>query len=468
MKRWIGNKAFYKMVLAIAVPIMIQNGITNFVSLLDNIMVGQIGTEQMSGVAIVNQLVFVFNICIFGAVSGAGIFGAQFFGRGDYEGAKHAFRIKLFICAGMTIIALLILIFRGDMLIMRYLHEGSDSGNIADTLQYASKYLAWIMIGLLPFALEQSYASTLRENGETLLPMKAGIVAVFINLILNYLLIFGKFGFPKLGVEGAAIATVISRFIECAVIVSWTHKNSAKQKFITGAYRSIYVPGSLMKQVFIKGTPLTLNEILWSVGQTVLIQCYSVRGLAVIAGFNISSTISNVFNIVFIALGGSVAVIIGQLLGADKMEEAKDTAGKMIFFSVVSCFVMGILMIIFAPVFPEMYQTTDQIKSLASTFIIVAAVFMPLNAFTHACYFILRSGGKTAVTFLFDSCFTWLVSIPIVYFLTNYTPLPITVIYTLCMSAEILKCLLGFILIKKGIWLQNIVKLERNSLLKNT
>lgn len=468
MKRWIGNKAFYKMVLAIAVPIMIQNGITNFVSLLDNIMVGQIGTEQMSGVAIVNQLVFVFNICIFGAVSGAGIFGAQFFGRGDYEGAKHAFRIKLFICAGMTIIALLILIFLGDMLIMRYLHEGSDSGNIADTLQYASKYLAWIMIGLLPFALEQSYASTLRENGETLLPMKAGIVAVFINLILNYLLIFGKFGFPKLGVEGAAIATVISRFIECAVIVSWTHKNSAKQKFITGAYRSIYVPGSLMKQVFIKGTPLTLNEILWSVGQTVLIQCYSVRGLAVIAGFNISSTISNVFNIVFIALGGSVAVIIGQLLGADKMEEAKDTAGKMIFFSVASCFVMGILMIIFAPVFPEMYQTTDQIKSLASTFIIVAAVFMPLNAFTHACYFILRSGGKTAVTFLFDSCFTWLVSIPIVYFLTNYTPLPITVIYTLCMSAEILKCLLGFILIKKGIWLQNIVKLERNSLLKNT
>lgn len=464
MKKFIGTKAFYKMVLAIAVPIMIQNGITNFVSLLDNIMVGQIGTEQMSGVAIVNQLVFVFNICIFGAVSGAGIFGAQFFGRGDYEGAKHAFRIKLFICGIMTIIALLILFFWGDALIMRYLHEGSDAGNIADTLRYASKYLVWMMIGMVPFALEQAYASTLRENGETLLPMKAGIAAVIVNLILNYLLIFGKSGFPKLGVEGAAIATVISRFIECIIIVSWTHKNSGKQKFITGAYRSLYIPGSLIKKVFIKGTPLTLNEILWSVGQTVLIQCYSVRGLAVIAGFNISSTISNVFNIVFIALGGSVAVIVGQLLGADKMEEAKDTAGKMIFFSVASCFVMGLLMIFFAPVFPQMYQTTDQIKSLASTFIIVAAVFMPLNAFTHASYFILRSGGKTAVTFLFDSCFTWLVSIPIVYLLTNYTSLSITVIYTLCMSAEILKCLLGFILIKKGIWLQNIVKQERNAI----
>lgn len=461
MKKLIGTKDFYKRVLLIAIPIMVQNGITNFVSLLDNIMVGQIGTEQMSGVAIVNQLIFVFNICIFGAISGAGIFSAQFFGKGDYEGAKQAFRIKLFICSIFTVAALFIFMLWGEPLIMKYLHEGSESGDIFLTLGYAKSYLFWMLIGTVPFALEQAYSSTLRENGETLLPMKAGITAVLVNLILNYILIFGKFGFPCLGVEGAAMATVIARIIECSIIVGWTHKNKAKQKFIIGAYKSLYVPGSLMKNVLIKGTPLTVNEILWSIGQTVLIQCYSIRGLAVIAGFNISSTISNVFNIVFIALGSSVAVIVGQLLGADKMEEAKDTAWKMIFFSVASCVVMGAFMIAFAPFFPKIYRTTDEVKSLASAFIIVAAAFMPLNAFTHSSYFILRSGGKTAVTFLFDSCYTWLVNIPIVYLLTNYTVLPITTIYILCMSAEIFKCLLGFILIKKGIWLQNIITLEK-------
>ncbi len=189
------------MVLAVAVPIMIQNGITNFVNLLDNIMVGQIGTEQMSGVAIVNQLMFVFNICIFGGVSGAGIFTAQYHGCGDHKGVRDTFRIKLLICFAITAAGMIIFFFQGKQLISLYLHDAGETGSLEATLGYADKYLRVMMIELIPFAVIQAYSGTLRETGETMLPMKAGIAAVLVNLMLNYILIFGKFGAPALGVD---------------------------------------------------------------------------------------------------------------------------------------------------------------------------------------------------------------------------------------------------------------------------
>ena len=207
LKKLIGDKAFYKSVLTVAVPIMIQNGISNFVSLLDNIMVGQVGTEQMSGIAIVNQLIFVFNLAIFGALSAAGIFGAQFYGCRDHEGVKHAFRYKFYACIALVALGISIFLMFGQELILLYLHdEGGTTQSLDEALRYGKEYLGIMLVGLFPFALEEAYASTLRECGETKVPMLAGIVAVFVNLGLNYLLIFGKLGFPTLGVAGAAIA----------------------------------------------------------------------------------------------------------------------------------------------------------------------------------------------------------------------------------------------------------------------
>ncbi len=457
MKKYIGDRKFYLMVLSVAVPIMIQNGITNFVSLLDNIMVGQIGTEQMSGVAIVNQLILVFNLCIFGGVSGAGIFTAQYYGCGDQKGIRDTFRMKLwlslFITAGLLAFACF-----GTQLISLYLHEAGDTGDLEATLLYARKYLRVMMVELVPFAIIQAYSGTLRETGETMLPMKAGIVAVFVNLILNYILIFGKFGMPALGVEGAAIATTVSRFVELAIVAGWTHRNKEKNGFIREVYRSMKIPGGLVGKVLVMGTPLMVNEALWSSGQAVLMQCYSVRGLSVVAAFNISSTISNVFNVVFIALGNSVGIIIGQLLGAGKMEEAKDAVRKLMFFSVGGCAVIGICLSIFAPLFPMIYNTTEEIRGLAARFIIVSSACMPIYAFVNVAYFTLRSGGKTLITFFFDSVYTWLVNIPLAYILSRYTGMHIIPLYFICQFIDIIKCLIGYILIKKGVWMNMIVK----------
>ena len=310
----VGDKAFYKMVLAIAVPIMIQNGITNFVSLLDNIMIGQVGTEQMSGVAIVNQLLFVYNLCIFGGVSGAGIFTAQYFGQKNVEGVRQTVRFKVWMASIITLLTVLLLLFTGGSLITFYLQGEGTADSVAATLTYGLQYLWIMLLGLPPFMMVQVYSSTLRECGQTLLPMKAGIVAVFVNLTLNYILIYGKFGAPALGVQGAAIATIISRYVEAAIVLIHTHQHKRENPFVEGLYSSLKVPGTLVQKILIKGTPLLLNETFWAAGMAMLTQCYSVRGLNVIAGLNISNTINNVFNIVFIALGDSVAIIVGQLL----------------------------------------------------------------------------------------------------------------------------------------------------------
>ncbi len=459
-KKLIGDKAFYFMVLSVAVPIMIQNGITNFVGLLDNIMVGRIGTEQMSGIAIVNQILFVYNLAIFGAISGAGIFCAQFFGCKDHKGVQYTFRFKVYICMAITLIGLLILGLWGEELILMYLHGEGNEASLQAALSYGKQYLLVMMVGLLPFGVEQIYTSTLREGGETMVSMKAGIVAVFVNLVLNYLLIFGKFGFPELGVVGAAIATVISRYVQAAIVVVWTHKHAEKMPFVVGVYGSFHIPSHITGRILVKGMPLMVNEILWAAGMASMMQCYSIRGLDTVAALNISTTITNLFNVVFIALGSAISIIVGQLLGAGKMEEAKDTDTKLIAFSVGSCVVIGFLLIVLAPLFPMLYNTSEQIKALAAWFLRIAAGCMPLAAFMHASYFTLRSGGKTIITFLFDSVFLWGVSIPVAFVLSRYTNMHIVPLYLCCQLLDIIKCVIGFILVKKGVWLNNIVAKE--------
>ena len=456
-KKFIGDKAFYRYLIFLAFPMIVQNGITSFVSFLDNIMVGQIGTEPMSGVAIVNQLFFVFNICIFGGVSGAGIFSAQFFGKGDYEGQKYTFRFKLYACLLITALACVLFHFLDEPLISLYLNDEGSVGNTRLALSYGKEYLAIMIFGLLPFAVSQTYVSTIRETGQTFVPMVSGIVAVITNLVLDYVLIFGAFGAPELGVAGAAIATVIARYTECLIVVVWAHRHPDKNPYLIGVYKGLRIPGSILADIFRKGLPLMFNEMLWAVGMAVIVQCYAVRGLEVVAAQNISSTISNLFNIVYLQLGNCISIVVGQKLGAGQLEEAKDADNKIIFFDVACCACISVIMILLGGLFPEIYKTEPGIKALAKNFIIISAMAMPLCAFSHCSYFTLRSGGKTIVTFLFDSVYTWVVMIPYAFVLSRFTTLSITMVFFLVSFTEIIKVIIGFFMIKSNVWLQNIV-----------
>lgn len=454
--KYVGSKSFYGMLFSILVPIVVQNAITNFVSLLDNLMVGAIGTEQMSGVAIGNQLLFIFYICIFGGLSGAGIFTAQFYGSHNYEGVRETFRIKVWIAAIVLVVFTLVFSFFAEPLVSLYLTDGEGAGDLERTLEYGVEYIRVMMLGFLPFALSNIYASTVRECGKTLLPMKAGIVAVITNLILNYLLIFGHFGFPKLGVIGAAIATVISRYVEAAIIVISVHSDQFTYDFMSGCYKTLLVRAALVKNIIIKGMPLLLNEFLWSVGTATALQCYSVRGLATVAGLNISGTVTNMFNVICMAMGNAVAIIVGQALGTGDGERAKTLARKIIAFNVFIALIFGTIMFIAAPFIPHLYNTTDTVRDLAASFLRVASVTMPIFAFLHTCYFTLRSGGKTVITFIFDSGFMWVITIPMAFVLANFTGLPIVPLYLLVQLADLIKCFFGAYLLKKGVWVHNI------------
>ena len=459
LRKYIGDRHFYRRVLAVALPIIVQNAITNFVWMLDNVMVGQVGTLSMSGVSIVNQLLFVFNLCVFGATSGAGIFTAQFHGNQDQEGIRHTFRFKWMICLLLVVLGWGLFLTCGDELILLYLQGEGDVTDAQQVLHFGKEYLQIMLIGLLPFAICNAYAGTLRETGQTMVPMVGGIVAVLVNLGLNYVFIFGKLGAPAMGASGAAVATVISRFVELAVVAGWTHANQRKNPFIQGAYRSLYIPGTLLKQIAIKGMPLLANEFLWSSGMAVLNQCYSTCGLDVVPAMNISSTLYNVASVGFLAMGNSVGIIMGQMMGAGLQEETvRDTNRKLLTVSVGTGLLMGGLMATLSGVFPLLYETGDAVRHLATGLMLISAGMMPFNAYTNATYFTLRSGGKTLVTFLFDSCFVWVICVPLAYGLSRFTALPILALYAICQATDLIKCTIGAVMLKKGSWIQNLAR----------
>ena len=185
-----------------------------------------------------------------------------------------------------------------------------------------------------------------------------------------------------------------------------------------------------------------------------------MRGVDVVAATNISSTIFNLFAVIFIALGNSVGIIVGQILGAGDMKKARETDTRLIFFTVAAGTVTGGLMAILSGVFPMFYNTTDAIRELSAKLITISGMFMPMAAFMHAAYFTLRSGGRTFITFLFDSAYVWVITIPTALLLIHFTRLDILAVYFLCQLVDIIKVTIGFILIKKGIWLRNIVASE--------
>ncbi len=458
-----GDRSFYSRVIKILIPIIIQNTVTNVVSLLDNVMIGRVGTLEMSAVAIVNQLLFIFYICIFGGISGAGIFSAQFAGAEDHEGVRNCFRFKTYIALTMFAIATAIFLIFPRQLISMYLAEGTSPADVAATMGFARDYLLVMLIGILPFALSQVYGSTLRETGETKLPMIASVAAILVNLVLNYILIFGNKGLPFLpfepmGVVGAAIATVISRFVELIIIVISVHRKNNKYVFTRKLWAGLKIPKALTVNILKKGTPLLANEFLWSLGVAMLLQCYSVRGLDVVAAANITQTVANLFNVVFLSIGNAIAIMIGQQLGAGKTEEAKLSVWRLLSLTVISCLVMGGIMLGLAPFIPRMYNTTETVRHTATEMLDVVAVAMPFLGFSHSCYFTLRSGGKTFITMLFDCVFMWGVSFTTAFILANYTSLPIIPLYAIIQGLEIIKCIIGFILVKKGVWVNNLAK----------
>lgn len=451
------DKSLYVGVLTLAIPMMVQTGITNAVGLVDNLMVGTLGTESITAVSIASQIVFVYAIGVFGGLSGVGIFTAQYYGSGDEEGIRKTFRLKWWIALFIIALGAIVLFAFSEQILGMYLKGESADIDAALTMKLAKEYLYIMAIGLVPFTVAQIYADTLREVGDSFKPMVAGVCSVVGDIVFNYLLIFGKFGFPRLEIRGAAIATVIGRIFEILVIIIWAHADSNRHGFLKGVYSTMLLPINLVIPILKKAIPIFVNEILWAGCLAVMTMCYSIRGLEVVAGLQISNVICNLMNVGFISLGGAIGILVGQTLGAGNFKRAQEMAIKLMWFSTWIALGLGLILVMLSKGFPMLYNTTPQIRQFATYFIIITACEFPVQGALNSLYFTLRSGGKTVITFIFDSVFNLVVSIPLAYILCFYTGLNILLVYFIVLSADLIKTIIGLILVKKGIWMTNLV-----------
>ena len=453
----IGTRKFYRSVLTLLIPIVVQQFITNFVSLLDNVMVGRLGREAISAASIANSVLMVFMLSVFGGISGISIFGAQFYGKGDMDGMRHTFRLKIMFSVLVSAAAIAVYLLFGEGFIQAFLQGESNGGDLALTLEGSVGYLRIMLVGLLPFAVVQVYASTLRESGETVAPMIAGICAILTNLFLNWVLIFGHLGAPALGVRGAAIATVISRYVELLVVVVHAHRHTDKYPFMSGVYSSLHVPRALIRRVLPTASPLMVNEILWSLGITFINRFYSTRGLNAVTALNINGTAWNLFCVIMFAMGSAVSIMVGQRLGAGEIQEARDVDRKLIFLTVVMHVVIGALMIAASPFIPLLYEVGEDVRALTSRLLVIAGLALPIHSFAHVTYFTIRSGGQTMITFLFDAVYTWVVTVLLAWALCTYTDWPVEKIYFCVQFIDVIKLVIGLIMLRSDFWAKNVV-----------
>ncbi len=460
IKRFIGNKQFYKNLLVISIPIILSQFISQFVNMLDSLMVGQLLTEEFTGVSIANQFLFIFNLAIFGAISGPSIFATQYHGANDLEGVKEAVRYKWVVAGIILVLGLLVFILFDDQLFNSFINdeEYSELDPVA-VLNSGKTYLCIMLFGLPFFVLNEIYSSNLREAKQTLIPMIANIVAVGINLGLNYILIFGKLGAPRLGIKGVAIATVVARIIALLIVFIYSCIIK-KYHFSNCIFKRLFPNKTSFKQILAKSYLLLLNEILWSSGMTLINYSFSLKGLEVVAAINIVSIFVNLFGLFGTSVGTGIAILIGQQLGASKFEEVRNDSYKYLVFSVFLGIIVAVVMFWLRNIIPSLYNMEPNVIEMATTLIAISAFTIPIRVYSVTCYFIIRSGGKVFITFLFDSAFTIAIRFPITFIFAKFTNIDIYGIYLISELLEIIKTIVGTVLVRKGIWIHNMTKKE--------
>ncbi len=455
MRSLIGSRVFYKRLFQVSLPIVLQQLLTSSLQLIDNLMVGSLGESSINSVSVVNQLYFVIILITFGALGGAGIFTAQYFGSGEVEKLKETFRFKLIVALMLVILSVFVFSVFGPFLI------GLFTENEV-TLAGGMDYLNIVKWSMLPWAFSIAISTTFREIGVTKVLLYITIAAILTNTGLNYLLIFGKFGFPALGVEGAAYGTLASRFVEFGLMMILLVK---KGKIFNTRVKDIFkIEKVVLKGIFIMAIPLLLNEFFWSMGQTMFMQSYSTRGDISLAAMTITGAISQLVFVTFGGIGTGIAVLVGNTLGKNMLEEAKDNAKKVIAFAVVFAFFTGLILFGLSFFIVDLYDVSEATKILAGKNIRINAIFIPVFSFNVSMYFTLRSGGDTRSTMLMDSGYMWVVQVPLIFILARVTNLNVVMLFLIVQGLELPKSIFALSRYRKENWVRNLAtKNETNA-----
>lgn len=444
------DKKFYKTLISLAIPIVLQNLVSSSLNMVDTLMIGALGESNIAAVGLANQLFFLFALIMFGLNSGSGIFISQYFGKGDMKSIHKVMGIGL-ICAISIggIFSIGAIVFPKGILSM-------FSKDI-EVVNLGSRYLRIVGFSYIINAMSFCYAFALRCTRQPKIPMFISIIALLSNTILNYLLIFGKFGFPNMGIEGAALATLISRIIEFSVMILIVYLN--KNIVAAKVKDMIDLSKDFLARFFNVALPVILNEGLWALGMTMYSMAYARINTEAVASVQIASTVQNIFMVVNMGISNAAAVMIGNKIGEKREKEGIKYAEKFSFLSPAFGAIMGLALILLSPEILKLFSVapstyTDSIKVLR-----VIGLTMPIKFFNVLLVVgILRAGGDTKFSLFLETGSVWLVGVPLAFLGALVFKLPVYWVVSLVVLEEVVKFTVGLPRFISKKWVRSVIE----------
>ncbi|HEY8464003.1 MAG TPA: MATE family efflux transporter [Bacillota bacterium] len=444
-----GNRNFYRRMLQLALPVMVQNFISSFLNMIDTVMVGKLGETEIAAVGIANQFFFLFNMLMIGLGAGCGVLIAQFWGKGEVKNIKRVLGIGL---GSATVIAL-------SFMITGYLFP---RGIIAvfnretRVVALGAEYLKIVLASYVFTGITFIYNFALRSIGKTVQPMLISALAVLCNAFFNYLFIFGKFGAPAMGVAGAALATVIARIVETLLLVTAVY--AEKGALAASVSELVNFNMGYLKKSYRVIFPVILNDLCWGLANLVYGAVYGRMGTQAVAVVQICNTISNLFMVVIFGMSSAAAVMVGNSIGAGEVSLGRNYAKRFSVLAVVTGIGLGLVLAGVAPVLLAVFNVSRAARSYALIILYIIALIFFIRVFDIILIVgILRGGGDVRYALLLEGCTMWFVGVPLTILGAWVFQLPVYAVYALAVAEEITKCIFGIQRLKSGRWIHNVI-----------
>lgn len=443
------GKGLTRTLITVALPIATQSLIMSSLSLVDNLMIGQLGEQELAAVGLSNQLFFVQWMVLFGFTSGCATFFAQFFGSGDLLSIRRVAGFAITVCFCASLLFFLPAWFAPEMVLRIFIED-------PETIAMGAAYMKVVSFTLLTTCFTVPLTSMLRATQQTHLPMKISIVTFTANTLLCYALLFGKFGAPALGVMGAAYAILTARLLEVALtfLVVFGLRNS-----VAGKLRDFFTFGpDLVRRILRNAVPTTVNEAMWGLGMALYNAAYGRLGITAFASIQASNTINSLFILAVFSLGDAILILVGQQIGQRQMDQAYDLARRLIVLGVKLGAVSGLLLILVSRFLIGLFEFTPEGHRYAILILLIYGLFMPIKVFNGINITgSLRAGGDTKYAMIVETTCVWAIGLPLVFLGALTWSLPVYLVVLLAQAEEVSKAVVLFLRFRSKRWLNNVI-----------
>ncbi len=431
-------------------PVVVQQLLVNLLQICDTLMISGLGEQAISGVSVANKFFFIYNLALFGLTNGIGLFISQYYGAKNRAGYNKIFRFGLKVSFTIALLCMLFLLIYPEITLTIFVKS-------EQVIQYGMEYVNVIRFSYIPFAISMMCAVAFRVKGNTMLPMKSGLIAFVVNIVFNYLLIFGHFGFPCLGVKGAAIATLLSRVIEMLILLVMcnTKESDLNLKIKYGKLKWFEV-----KEVIKRTLPLVGNEIVWSLALSLIFMNYCFVDEFYIPALTIVDNITSMLYVVFAGCATATGVIIGKSLGANQFAQAKKDAKRLLFIGFMINLVGSLIIVLLAGWVPGWFSLQGKIARATTILLMIKCAVSWTQGYAETVYYILRSGGDTKGVFIIDGAFTCFGPLLISFVCARILHTDLYVMFTLVEAVAIVKVVLATYYYKKEKWLNNLTQIN--------